>query len=811
MKRAITYIIFLLAARAVFAQHPANPVSGNQVRGVVKTQQIAVPYASVLLQAATDSALVKGVATDTTGEFTITELPPGTYRVIIKYLGLTDYKSPVFTIDSEHRIIDLGTIQLLPADHVLDVVTIVGKRPFIEKTIDRTIMNIDNSVLAGGEDILDLLKLAPGVSVDGNDNVLLNGKAGVQFMIDNKLIYLSGDPLKSFLKSISSSSIQTIELITNPSSKYDAAGTAGIIRIRLKKEARQGFNGSIYGRYAQGMYSNFGTGFNFNYKVNKLNFFSNFDKARLVYITKANEIRRYGVESPIYFNQTSFDKTVLNNNYLKLGVDYELSPKQVVGVMIDGTFSQKFNTYHASTPVTGERTPPDSTFISDNQVKTLFKNYTVNASYKWELDTLGKALEVNYDFARFDDRQHSLYNTDFLDDQNVILRSPFNLKGYNPTTVTIHSGRLDYTHVTKTGHSFEAGEKSSLVETDNALLFDHLREGMYEPDSSRTNRFVYKENINAVYVNWSKEWKKFSLKAGLRAEHTHTTGKSLTNANLITRNYVSFFPSLFVQRTLGSQHQLNFSYSRRIQRPSYASLNPFQFYFDPYSYSKGNPYLKPEFTDSYELGYVFKDNYMLTVGYSLTKGVLSEISIQDDETKVLSYTTVNLDQQKNYNVSLSVPVSITDWWELDGNLNVYYNEFTNRFTYDNLRNQRMSYEVYASNTFTLPKNYSIQLAGSYHSPTVLGQDVFKQRGNVFIGVKKTCWDDRGTFKLRISDVFFTDKVRTTTRFANQHIDYQHYNDSRKVSLAFTYTFGKGRKFSIRERNVSNSDEKDRVE
>lgn len=810
MMKRLLYIAFISLQFAISAAaQNAVITAAAGVQGRISGNGRTLGFATVALLSASDSAVVRTTLSDTAGAFTF-NTAAGAYLVEVNYLGYNRYLSDKIYLQHGERK-DLGEINMLPKASSLKEITVRDRKALFERKPDRLVLNLQNNLIAAGENVLDALRMSPGVMVDGSDNISVNGKSGVRFLIDGRATYLSGDQLKEYLRSISVENIKAIEIISNPPAKYEAEGTASIINIILKKGTHNGYNGTVYARYIQGIYGNSGLGANLNYKFNNLNLFLNYDNARSVSISDGKELRRYSQQQGnVYFNQSYLERYNAQTNFLRTGLDYKISGKHLVGFIVDGTLVDKDKAYSGRT-LASFQDKVDSSFDINNGVDRTFKNLNTNFNYRLIVDSGKKTLDFNYDFSWFNDSQYSDYLTTFRDGSNNYYRAPEVLNGDNPAKVRIHSLKLDYEHKNWLKGELSVGAKLSFIETDNEILFRRLGEDKkWAVDSTRTDHFIYKESIKALYASWSRSFSKWKVQAGMRFEHTSTKGNSVVLSEVVNRNYFQFFPSLFIVRDLDDRNQLNLSYSRRIGRPDYSSLNPFEFYFDPYSYKKGNPYLNPELSNSMELAYTLDGNYAFTLAYVGSKDVISDISLQNDTTRVLEYTYANLRTQHNYSANISAPVDVAKWWNIYTNVTAYLNVFDSKLDQGLLYKKQWSYTAYLSNTFTVSKSTTAQLTLYYMSPFVRGINNFESLYNVSAGVRKTFWNRRLSVSAKVTDLFLRQREKGRVDFLNQYIVFSQFHDSRRCAISLSYNFNGGTKFKVRDREVGNEAEKNRV-
>jgi outer membrane receptor protein involved in Fe transport len=605
MKILFTLIACLIACGATFAQK-INKLSGK----VVDEKGQALPFAIVRVINSPDTTIVKSGSTNVDGEFIFDQLKDGNYRLAISMMGYKTKKTAAFALTADLKMTSI----IIEGDaKQLKEVSVQGRKPYIEHQIDKTVLNVENSIVSSGSTALEVLEKAPGVQVDRqSEQIKLNNKSGVTVMIDGKTNFLSGADITTLLSNMSSDQIATIELITNPSSKYDAAGNAGIINIKLKRNKAYGTNGTISLNGGQGIMpdsptdlARAGVNLNLNHREGKWNIFgnaaavrkSNFNNIFLTRTTFAN-----GLSSA--FTQ-DFDRKNKGLGFQgKLGTDYYASEKTVFGVMVDAnTVNTKLNNF--SNTLINEvqsNVASSNSVLQDAYSKSPANNLTANFNVKHDFDKTGKNISFDVDYSNFNNKKDEQFNARYLNQGGQQTNNTL-LRNNTDANIDIFAAKTDLTFPINKTMKFEAGLKSSYVVTNNDFLSEQFLSGVWQNDLSKSNNFIYKENINAAYGNFSKEWKVWQIQLGLRAEHTHSNGNSVTSNKEVDRNYLSLFPTVFLNQKINENNNINYSYSRRVDRPNYQQLNPFAFYMDPYAVDQGNPYLKPQFTDNYEIGY----------------------------------------------------------------------------------------------------------------------------------------------------------------------------------------------------------------
>lgn len=781
---------------------------------VLDEKKQAFPYATIGLLNAKDSSAVQGTLTKENGQFEFKELAMGNYLVSMYVVGYKKVFKGPYVLNPAKSAFQVEAVQLMPDAKQLQGVDIVKQKPLVERQLDKTVLNVENSTLAVGNTALDILEKSPGVSVDKDGNISLRGKQGVTVMLDGKPTYLSSEQLANLLRSMEGSAIKSIELITNPSAKYDAAGNSGIINIKLKKNSNYGTNGSVFAGSGYGTYYKANGGFTLNHRQEKFNVFGNVDYGRN---KRFNSLDIYRVNNTLQ-DQTIFDQTSdnirnRNNSNYKAGIDYFLNDKNTIGFVFTGYKSSGDSqadvlTLIGSTPAVG-----DSSVVARNLSDSKYTGQTYNLNFKSMIDTLGQELTVDADYARYNGREQNAFDNLYFNAGGQQTRAPYLFQNGTPSVVKIWSGKIDYTYPLQKDMKLEAGLKTSVVTTDNDYRFLNFNPGnnQWENDPTRSNQFIYDENINAAYLNVNRKFKSTSVQIGLRAEQTNSKGNSITENRIVKRDYLNFFPSVFLNQDLSKNHSMGLSYSRRIDRPDYGSLNPFIYYVDLYTYQYGNPFLKPQYTNSFELSYSFKKTLNATLGYSRTSDVITEVLLSDTAQKTIFISNQNLATQKSYNLNISSPLPITKWWSTNNNLTVYYN----RFESPNLANApyesgRLSFNFNTNQTITLNKTTNFELSGFFVSKQVYGTLLIDPMYAIDMGLSKNFMDKKLNIKLAANDVFNLRESKITSALSSQNYLVKQKWESQVFRATVTYRFGSSNIKGARERSSSADAEARRV-
>ncbi len=805
--RNLMLLAFSILSLSGFAQGVNGKIKGSVIDGSTKT----IESATITLLRAKDSSVAKMSVADKSGNFAFDNIVFGKYLVSISAIGHETGYSETVELSESNSAVVLKTIELIPVAKTVTGVTVTAKKPLIEQKPGKMVMNVDASPTNSGLNVLELLEKAPGVSVDNDGNISLKGKQGVMILIDGKQTYLSGADLATLLKSMQSNNLDQLEIMTNPPAKYDAAGNSGIINIKTKKSVIKGSNGNTNLSYTQGKYARLNGGVNLNYRNNKLNVFGGYNIGNYQGFNRLVLSRKFydnGVldGSSDQVSRPAF-KGVYNN--VKAGVDYYFSKKDIIGFVVNGNFSHGdegpesvSNLRDASGNITSILRS-----WSDNTKK--FAGITTNFNYKHTFDSTGREISADVDYANYTNRNNTLLTTKTYDENDNDKFRDVALKGNIPSDINIYSGKVDYVHPFKSGLKLEAGLKTSFVKTDNQVSYLRNAGSGWIPDD-RSNHFVYDENINAAYTTFSKTIKKWELIAGLRLENTISKGHQVSNDSTSKRNYTNLFPNLGVGYNANENNQFNVSYSRRVRRPDYESLNPFVFFLDSLTYGQGNPYLQPQFTNNIEVSHTFRRFLTTTINYSKTNDIITELLKQDTEKKITYQTKENFSTMQQLGLAVMANFQVKKWWSVNIYTNVFNNHYKGLYELVPVDIQFTSFMGNMTNSFAMGKGWNAEVSGWYRSKSAEGLLVANPMWAVNSAISKQILKKKGTVKLGVRDIFFTQQFSGYARYADVDVDIASKRDSRQFNLSFTYRFGKTNIAPARRKTGGASDEQNRV-
>lgn len=820
MRNALWTILSVLMTLASSAQTG----KGKATITIYNEQKAPVESATVELLRSNDSALVKTALTDKTGFAEFENITPSTYFVRVTAVGLTKAHSSAFDIkEAETTTISPLHMQVNTSSQMQGV-TVAARKPFIQRLNDRLIVNVENSVVNVGSSALDVLERSPGVTIDQNDNIALRGRQGVIIMIDGKPSPMSGQDLANYLRGLPVNAIERIELITNPSSKYDAAGNSGIIDIRMKKDQRLGYNGTLNAGLGQGVYPKWNAGGTFNYRNKVANIFGNYNYA---YRENLNHliINRNFYKNGVFKGSDDKDNYAwmpFKGHTVRVGADFFPSQNTIIGFVTNASFNRFNRNANIGTMVNDTDFNPSFWFNSIGTNNDKFSNAVANINFKHKFDSAGRELTADMDYGEFDTRSLTRTASYFYNLNGSKRKDDDILDGDQQGKIALKTAKIDYTNPMKGGARFEAGVKASYVSSDKDARFFNVFPGVTQVDEAKTNHFLYEEYNYAGYLNFSKEWKKVNFQVGLRGEQTKLRTHQIKGDRRFNNDYFKLFPSAFFNYKLAAEQTLGVSVSRRIDRPGYSQLDPFLFQVDASIYSTGDPLLQPQFTWSYELNYTLK-SMNFTLGYSRTTQPQSSVlaKILDviptfeikagEDSNITVQIPVNLTSSDYFGLTVTLPVRINGWWNMMNNLNVFYNKFNGNLGGAQLNDGAPAANIRTTNSFTLKKGWSAELNANLSTGGRYGYMVMQPQWGIGLGAQKNIMQGKGTIRFNITDIFWTNRPNAKVEYEGSYIEnWTAYRETRVANLSFTYRFGNNKVQQARRRTTGSEEERQRA-
>lgn len=770
-------------------------VGAQQLQGtIVDSFENPISYANVILLNSKDSILAKGVITNEDGKFIINNMSRGQYTLSISYIG---YETYLQELDFQ-KSINLGKIIITENNIALEETVISVIRPKITLKNNAIIVKVDD-ILAKGNNGLDILSKAPNVFVGSDGNIRLIGKTNVKIFLNDRLV--ESNSLNSLLTSLNAENIDEIEIINNPTSRFDANYTGGIINIKLKKSV-PGFKGDISLTTSKGELFKSRNSLNLIYGLGNLNFYSNYAYSKNNSFEKTKEENVFNTVPSTILNQTTDAIISGETQFLRIGSDYTFGTN-TISLLLTGKL------YKESIPQKNQTSLFQNDFQSNsvtlNQSDNNRNDYYFNLNYTKYIDTLKSNLSFDIQHTNFIIRSKSLYQTFF---ENAELDEILNSK--NPNNSKIISIQSIFTKIFNDNNRLQLGYKYSDSRINNEIDFSRLIDDRYINDPLLSTKFKYIENINSVFAEYSgKINTKTQYLIGFRFERTNIE-RTQDSLEKIKNNYTDFFPSLNLNHQFSKKHQVSFSFSRKIDRPKYNNLNSYIYYVDPYTTIRGNPNLKPQYVTNYNLDYLFNSKYYFSIFYNYIKDVFLQVPIQDIDDISIVLQENNLKYSKQYGISLSIPYE-SSWFRSNTNILIYNKKFKyGKGLFENLSNQKNVLEFSQSNTFILTKSFYIDLSGYYVSPFVEGVYEKKEVFSASLGLRKSFFNDALNLKVIAHDIFNTYKLVSLGRIPNQTNTLSQRFDTQRISFNVVYNFSQGSNVNINKAKEINSENAERL-
>ncbi|KQB99228.1 outer membrane beta-barrel protein [Pedobacter sp. Hv1] len=787
MKTYYTIVLLLfclLGNQALMAQTTQPDLSIT----VLDEQQQPIANATVELRKADAKVLIKAAITSDKGVASFQVAGEGKYVATIIALGYVTKNTAALQLPMANQNI---TINLIQSAKSLQQVNVTAQKPFVQRTQGKTIVNVDAAVTNAGTTVLEVLEKSPGVMVDRNGGISLQGKPSVLVMIDDKPTYLSGTELSNLLGSMSSAQVNQIELITSPSAKYDASGNAGIINIKTKKNRQEGFNGNFLTNVGQGKYLKNNNSLVLNFRKGRLNTFVNYGFNYNKNFTSIYAYRQYfnnqgGIISAL--DQPSYLGNTGKNNSLKTGLDFYASEKTTFGLTLSGTLVKRKGEGDAVATWLNAQQVIDSAISTYSGSDFRLRNGAVNV---YGRHNINKKQDIGFDV---DYLRYAIDNDQNF--QNIRTgATAYNQgsRGDIPSKLRIFSAKADYSLQLGKTAKFEAGVKSSAIHTDNTADYQYFNGTAWTADLKKSNHFLYEEKINSVYASLEHKINRVSYQLGLRYENTNYNGNQLGNAaqqgSNFSKKYQDFFPSGYLSYQADSANSFSFTAGRRIDRPAYQKLNPFVFIINKYTYQRGNPFFLPQYTWNFELSHSYQQVLTTAISYSGITNYFSQLFLSEGN-DILVYTEGNVGRMHNLGIAVTAQVSPFKWWSLTAQSNFNYKKLSG---YQNVNYQSSVKQLHTSlnNQFRINSTLNAEISGFYTTKARNDlQEILSPTGQLSAGLVKTILKGKGSLKLSARDIFYTQSMEGLTDFPGANEYFILWRDSQVINLGFSYRFGK---------------------
>jgi len=792
MKLANRPLLIILGALLHLHSFGQGIIRGN----VTDEKNLPLMTVTVKLKVTTDSVLNKSISTDQSGNFSFSNIPYGSYLIEINLIGYNKAIKSGLIISQADTAINLGTIALIPSTKTLGGVEIRAQAPLIEKQIDKTVVNVDQNIANTGTNALEVLKKLPGVQVSPDGQITLNGKSGVNVTIDGKTTYLSADDLANLLTNTPSSDIGKIEIMTNPSAKYDAEGTGGIINIIRKKNTKTGLNGTATGSFGRGHFDRENGSLVLSYKNDKYNLYLNNS-----YGYNKTQPGISNTIADIMNNNTLLTEEVSNNSRgntnrsynSAAGLDLYLSKKTTLTV--SGNVSDREATENIGSSVTSFDGSHNQTgsenFAAINRDKPF--NYTTGLQLVHKLDTTGRQWSADADYSSYRYRPGQ-YNTTINYDPSGSLLSQDNVFIDELRTLHIFGARADYVQPLPGNGKIEAGLKSSYVKTNNNSAYYNRVGGQNVIDSTLSDYNVNSENINAGYINFNRQYQKLTVQAGLRAEQTVMKGQQLfTNAS-VDRNYLQLFPTLFLSDKFDDQNTFNFQFGRRTDRPDYHELVPFRRPLSATLYFQGNPNLKPNLDWHTEITWAYRNTFFITAAYDVVRDYLRTFPYLDSNKTTMTRIPTNVQGAHSWNLNISYNKELTKWYTTNTTVSLYQNSFNgnaNGFSLDDAGFATV--DLVSNNSFRCSDKLSMEADFEYESKRQFVGSTYPAYFDWSLALKQKIMNGNGSITINANNPIVIPKFGNGS---DHYLDLNQYGHSRRYTgpfiVTFNYRFGSGK-------------------
>lgn len=744
------------------------------------TKQV-LPNATVIIKNINDNNFSTSVVTNNTGSFFMTVPQAGLYQIEASYLGYQNNKQDSVLISEQHT--SISTFYMLLVSKDLKAVTVAAKKPIITMGANKITLNVAQSAIAAGGNAYDVLKNAPGI-IEQNDALSFRGKS-INVLINGRPSNLSGEELKNMLTNMQASGIEKIEILPNPSAKYDANG-GSVVNIVLAKNKLFGTNYVLTTGIGTGKNLKTNTGLDVTHRNKNINVFGgyNFNHNRQYY--KTNSIRYLNTGT---ITADEYDVRERNNHSYKLGVDYDLNKRATFGGLINGSLNYRNRDVNNTSMLHYILNTSDSASKVFTNGKAIINNPTVNLYYKTTLDTTGKELTINADYMNYKKTWYDDFTNRYYDNKGMEFITPDYLKDNSPANINVYALTVDYVMPTKKAR-WEMGLKINYTITDNDIVWQKNDGRGWIIDAGKTNHFIYKENVNAAYLNYIRTIKKWNLETGIRAEQTNTNGNSLTSDQVNKNSYVDFFPNISLGFTQNNNNVFGLSYRKSINRFGFNIVNPFIIYQNRYAYSQGNPNIKPEIYHNAEFIYTYKQAYSFTADYIHGVKTLGEIYLSGANNITIS-SYANFNTSDIFYFSLSANKNITKNWMASFNPMYGYISMNNSSEKISATSSKKLWvsEIQLANSFSFKKEWSAEFSLMYISPFQYGSYITKSMITSDFGISKTLLKKKASLKLAVSDIFNTLNYNKELNYSGVITSYRYKPETRFANLIFKYKFG----------------------
>lgn len=790
------FLFLFVLANLAFSQ----PKGKGTIKGQIIDKDSGKPIESVAIQLfrIKDSSLVKGVATDTAGSFLLSDIPFGMYKLKASMIGYITYVASNVAITPQTKEVDLGIIKIAQGDEAKTAeIEVTAEMPIFQTQIDKKVYNVEKSLVSESGTLIDVLKNVPSVTVDSEGNIKLRGSSNIKFLINGKPSAILGMDPSSILDQIPASNVQSIEIITNPSSKYEAEGTTGIINFVLKKEQNDGYNGSI--NLNAGTEDKYNGSANLGVKVGKFTLIGSYN-FRIGHMSGTGNVNRttfFGDSTYLYNQYVNFSNK-MNSHMGNIGIDYDISKKSTLSFSTSYNYRGR-NRNEKTDYFNYNATSLLSEYFRNNYEDNTGNNLDANLGYRLKFNNPKQELITNLQYSYSDGE---IINDIFQFNRNTFVNDLTQNDKTNQK-FTFYVFQADYTHPFGPDTKLETGFKGTIRDISSDFLSKYLDQNtqLWIVNTNLSNNLDYKDQVYGAYVNFANKYKNFGYQVGVRLEQTYTKINQLTLNQTFENNYLDIFPSVYLSQTFGKVNEVQLNYTRRINRPNMWQLNPFIDYSDPQNLRKGNPYLNPEYVNSFELSYLrYFTTFTLTgtLYYKNVNDVINRvINVLDSTSTIVTFD--NVAKSQSYGLEVVLAGNLTKWWNLNANFNFSKYKVSGGSKFNDIDNNADVWSVKFMNNFIFPAIAELQVAYFYTGKMVTLQGGLEPMQSLDIAIKRDFFNKRVSLLLRSSDVMNTMKFAISTSGNNFVMDMNRKRNSRALFLTLTYRFGTDQKLLSQKR------------
>lgn len=738
-------------------------------RIVVASDKEGLELANITLRNLADTSSILGTKSTETGNFSLENIPYGNYRLSISSVGYTAKIYEKYTISKAN--IDLGTIEMQSGDKSLKAVNIIGEKNTIEVGIDKKTFNVDKNITAAGGTAEDLMKNVPSVNVDMDGNISIRGKENVTLLVDGKPSAMFGNDIATAMRSIPASSIESIEVITNPSAKYEAQGMSGIINIIMKKDRKAGYNGTVNVGLAAPYRLNGGV--NLNANINKWNVFLNGNGRQSLTWEETTSERSNFNNNLTYSSFTHNDRKPLSG-FVNAGLEFNPN-KFNKFTLSQSVFNAKMRGHSVNTIENEiDFSKLQSKQVRDNQYIGNPLSFTTNLQYKHNFRKPKEELNIELNFSKMRYLRSSEFQTDLFDSNDVFSNSfhqnnPIEGGNWNGTF------QVDYSRPLFKNARLDLGEKTYYIrfKSENQPTIQYLNQPEV-PETILKNHFRYTQQVHGVYANFANQWNKTGIQLGVRGEYFTYEGTVYQLNAKVDNNYLSLFPTLFISQKLSRHEDLNFNYARRVNRPGFMQLVPYIDVSNPQDTSQGNPKLDPEFIHAFEMSYTYQygrsNTFVANAYYQYTNNLIQRYRRFNSDGTTFSQSR-NLATGITYGIEITNKYNFTSWWDATLNLNMFRNQINGSNLDPTLSRSGFGGFAKLISNAKFRHGFSTQLTGNYNARTIVSQGSIAPYGNIDIAIKKSLWKNMANLTFTVNDLFNTIQTETIYEL------YPYYNQT----------------------------------